>query len=393
VITQAVIFCGGLGTRLMPITKKIPKPMVTVNERPFLEYLIMQCKSNGIKEVLLLCGYKHEIIKNYFKNGKKFNLKIKYHYNPPNVQTLKRIYDARNILKSKFLLLYSDNYSPLNIKLLENKLKKNNLVITLCKKKKGNILLNKKSSFIVNYSKKRKYDLVEIGYIILKKKILVDRKYDINKEFNFLIKNQIYNQKINFIINNSGYLSISDHKRLKKTKKYFSNDKIILLDRDGIINNKNKKHRYVRNLDELKINKSFLRKYKNILKKKIICITNQAGVFTGDVKEKDLTKINNKIINYYKMNKIKILEFFISKHHFNSNHYDRKPNPGLFIKASKKYKFILDRTVYIGDDVRDIEASYRAYCKCIYLGKKKLSLTQKRKFKYTLVNLCTMRKL
>ena len=392
-ITQAVIFCGGLGTRLMPITKKIPKPMVTVNERPFLEYLIMQCRSNGIKEVLLLCGYKYNIIKNYFKNGKNFGLKIKYHYNPPDIKTLKRLYESRSVLKNKFLLLYSDNYSPLNIKLLESKLKKNNLVITLCKKKKGNILLNKKSSFIVNYSKKRKYDLVEIGYIILKKKILVDRKYDINKEFNFLIKNQIYNQKINFIINNSGYLSISDHKRLKKTKKYFSNDKIILLDRDGIINNKNKKHRYVRNLDELNINKSFLRKYKNILKKKIICITNQAGVFTGDVKEKDLTKINNKIINYYKMNKIKILEFFISKHHFNSNHYDRKPNPGLFIKASKKYKFILDRTVYIGDDVRDIEASYRAYCKCIYLGKKKLSLTQKRKFKYTLVNLCTMRKL
>ena len=111
--------------------------MVIVNERPFLEYLIMQCRSNGIKEILLLCGYKYDVIKNYFKNGKKFGLKIKYHYNPPYIQTLKRLYDARSILKNKFLLLYSDNYSPLNIKLLESKLKKNNLVITLCKKKKG----------------------------------------------------------------------------------------------------------------------------------------------------------------------------------------------------------------------------------------------------------------
>ncbi len=394
-ITQAVIFCGGLGTRLMPITKKIPKPMVKINGKPFLEYLIMQCRSNGIKEILLLCGYKHEIIKNYFKDGKKFNLKIKYHYNPPNVQTLKRIYDARNILKNKFLLLYSDNYSPLNIKLLENKLKKNNLVITLCKKKKeGNVQLNKKATLIKNYSKKRKYNFVEIGYAIVKKKILVDRKNDINKEFNFLIKNQIYNQKINFIINNNGYLSISDHKRLKKTKKYFSNDKIILLDRDGIINNKNSKHRYVRHLDELKINKTFFKKYKDILKnKKIICITNQAGVFSGDVKEKNLSEINKKIMNYFYTEKIKFLDFFISRHNFNSNHYDRKPNPGLFIKALKKYKFILDRTVYIGDDIRDIEASYRACCKCIYLGKKKLSKTQNERFKYILVNLCTMRKL
>jgi histidinol-phosphate phosphatase family protein len=394
VISQAVILCGGLGTRLLPITKKIPKPMVKIDGKPFLEYLIMQCRSNGIKEVLLLCGYKYEVIKNYFKNGKKFGLKIKYHYNPPNVQTLKRIYDSRNSLKNSFLLLYSDNYSSLNIKLLESKLKKNNLVISLCKKKNGNILLNKKFSLILNYSKKREYNFVEIGYMILKKKFLINKKFNTNKELNFLIKDQINNRKIDFIINNQGYLSISDIKRLKKTKKYFCNNKIILLDRDGIINDKNKRHRYVRNLKELKLNKIFFKKYKKILrKKKVICITNQAGVFSGDVKQQDLTEINKKIINYFQKNNIKFLNFFISKHNFNSNHFDRKPNPGLFIKALKKYKFILDRTVYIGDDIRDIEASFRACCKCIYLGKKKLSKTQKERFKYTLVNLCTMRKL
>ena len=140
-ISQAVIFCGGLGQRLMPITKKIPKPMVKVNGKPFLEYLILQCRTNGIKEVLLLCGYKHNIIKNYFKSGKKFGLKIKYHYNHHNVQTLKRIYESRNFLKNKFLLLYSDNYSPLNIKFLESKIKKNNLIISLCKKKEGIFVL------------------------------------------------------------------------------------------------------------------------------------------------------------------------------------------------------------------------------------------------------------
>jgi histidinol-phosphate phosphatase family protein len=394
VISQAVIFCGGLGQRLMPLTKKIPKPMVKINGKPFLEYLIIQCKNNGIKEVLLLCGYKYDVIKNYFKNGKKFGLKIRYHYNPYNVQTLKRIYDSRKILKNKFLLLYSDNYSPLNIKFLESKIKKNNLVISLCKKKKGNILLNSKTSLILNYSKKRKYNFVEIGYMILKKNFLLDIKYNVNKEFNFLIKDQIKKNKVNFNINSQGYLSISDHKRLKITKKYFRNDKIILLDRDGVINHKNRKHRYVRDLNELKINKTFLRKYKSILKEnKIICITNQAGVSTGDIKEENLKKIHYKIIDYYKMNKIKILDFFISRQHFNSNHLDRKPNPGLFIKASKKYKFLLDRTVYIGDDIRDIEASYRASCKCIYLGKKRLSNIKKNKFKYTLINLCKMKKL
>ena len=82
-IKQAVIFCGGLGKRLNKITKKIPKPMVIVQNKPFLEHLIIQLKKNGIKEIILLIGYKGEIIKNYFLNGKKFKIKIKYFFLPP----------------------------------------------------------------------------------------------------------------------------------------------------------------------------------------------------------------------------------------------------------------------------------------------------------------------
>ena len=80
-LNQAVIFCGGFGTRLLPLTKKIPKPMVMVGGKPFLHHLISQSKQNGIKNFLILCGYKHEIIKKYFGNGSKFGVKIKYHYN------------------------------------------------------------------------------------------------------------------------------------------------------------------------------------------------------------------------------------------------------------------------------------------------------------------------
>ena len=48
-IKQAVILAGGLGTRLMPLTKNKPKPMVLVNNSPFLEYLIDLLKDNGIQ--------------------------------------------------------------------------------------------------------------------------------------------------------------------------------------------------------------------------------------------------------------------------------------------------------------------------------------------------------
>ena len=137
-IKQAVIFCGGSGTRLKQISKKVPKPMVDICGKPFLEHLIIQLKKNGIKSLILLTGYKNKIIENYFLDGKKLNLKITYSYLPASAQTGTRLYKVKDKLNSKFLLLYSDNYSSINIHKLNDELEKSKkkMVICLSKKKK-----------------------------------------------------------------------------------------------------------------------------------------------------------------------------------------------------------------------------------------------------------------
>ena len=58
-VNQAVILCGGLGKRLMPLTKHTPKPMVMINKKPFLEYLIYQLKSNGLTNILGVIIHDH----------------------------------------------------------------------------------------------------------------------------------------------------------------------------------------------------------------------------------------------------------------------------------------------------------------------------------------------
>ena len=55
---QAVILAGGKGTRLLNLTKEMPKAMIDVNGRPFIEILINQLKKKGIKKFLILAGYK-----------------------------------------------------------------------------------------------------------------------------------------------------------------------------------------------------------------------------------------------------------------------------------------------------------------------------------------------
>ena len=68
-VSQAVILCGGRGERLRPLTDEMPKPMVLVNGRPFLQYLLEQLAENGINRFVLLTGYLGEKIVEYFGDG------------------------------------------------------------------------------------------------------------------------------------------------------------------------------------------------------------------------------------------------------------------------------------------------------------------------------------
>jgi len=76
---KAVIITAGKGKRLMPITSSRPKPMIPLVGKPLLEHTILGLKAAGIKEILLIVGYKEDIIRDYFGDGKdNFNLRIEY---------------------------------------------------------------------------------------------------------------------------------------------------------------------------------------------------------------------------------------------------------------------------------------------------------------------------
>ena len=173
-IKTCVIFCGGLGTRLGSITKKIPKPMVLINNKPFLEHLLMQVKDLGIKNVYLCVGYKKDKIINYFKDGKKLGLKIHYSYSPPESKTGYRLNLIKKKIKENFLLMYCDNYCPINIEknFLLFKEKKSLITLSICEKNKGNILISNNK---IKYKSKRQkeYKFVEIGYMICNRKLLI----------------------------------------------------------------------------------------------------------------------------------------------------------------------------------------------------------------------------
>ena len=76
--TGAILLVGGMGTRLLPLTLKTPKPMLQVAGVPFTEHQIRKAADAGVSEIVLATSYKAELFEPYFGNGEKFGIKIKY---------------------------------------------------------------------------------------------------------------------------------------------------------------------------------------------------------------------------------------------------------------------------------------------------------------------------
>jgi len=75
---KAVVMAGGFGTRIQPLTNSRPKPMLPIVNRPMMEHTMMTLKELGITEFIVLLYFKPDIIKNYFKDGSDFGIKITY---------------------------------------------------------------------------------------------------------------------------------------------------------------------------------------------------------------------------------------------------------------------------------------------------------------------------
>lgn len=75
---KAIILAGGFGTRLQGVLGDIPKPMADIAGRPFLEYLLIQLSREGLRDIILAVGYKAGAVKDYFKKGDAWGVRLRY---------------------------------------------------------------------------------------------------------------------------------------------------------------------------------------------------------------------------------------------------------------------------------------------------------------------------
>ena len=374
-VKQAVILCGGQGQRLRPFTSDLPKPMINCNGQPFLTYLLKQLKDQGIKKILLLTGYLASKIELFFHEGSEIGLEIEYSKGPVEWNTGKRIWESREKLDETFMLLYSDNFTPLN--LIELKKSHENskqlLTLTVSKKINGNIALDT-SRQVIRYDESRvglDLNFVEIGYMIVNKQVALNYLTSSNISFSNIIKRLVNDKKVNAYVNEDSYYSISDPERWKKTEKYLEDKKIVIVDRDGVINKRAVKGEYVKNWNDFEFIEDTLEAMTKLSREgfSFIIITNQAGIGRKFMTRSDLNVIHRNMKREMSNRGIKILKIYICPHHWEDNCDCRKPKPGMLFQASKDWALRLDKTIFVGDDPRDCTAAYKANCKSAFIGK------------------------
>jgi histidinol-phosphate phosphatase family protein len=386
-IKQAVILAGGEGKRLRPFTETNPKPLIPINGKPFLEHLILLLKENKIEEVIILTGYLGEKIESYFGNGSQFGVKIKYSYTPfknekgeENESGL-RLKNAEPLLDNKFILLYCDNYWPLEISKLEDFYKEKKVEVSLVAYSnkdnftKNNVLIDK-NSFIIKYDKSREeknLNSVDIGFFIINKSIF---NYFPKGNFQFerdVLPKLVLEKKVAGFLTDHRYYSISKPERLGDTSKFLLNKKVVFLDRDGVINKKASKADYIKKWEEFEFLPGAVEAIKNLSQKdyQIYIITNQPGIARGMMTKEDLETINLNMIWEIEKQGGKISGIHYCFHGWDDNCDCRKPKPGLLLKAAKENYIDLTKTLFIGDDERDMAAGQAAGCKTVLIDASK----------------------
>lgn len=225
---QCVIIAGGLASRLRPITDNIPKSMVLVENRPFLEYQIELLKDNGISNIVLCVGHKGEIIQNYFGNGSNYNIQISYSYEETLLGTGGALRNAIDLLEDRFVVLYGDTFLNIDYIKIINYVKKIDCPALLAVYKNegkydtSNVIYS--DGKVVLYDKKKsnkEMQYIDSGLSILTKRIISQCipkgiVHDLGDCYNELSnKNQLAGYKVT-----KRFYEIGSKSGLKEFKKY-----------------------------------------------------------------------------------------------------------------------------------------------------------------------------
>lgn len=384
---DCVILVGGKGKRLGSITKKTPKPLIKINNIPFLNYLILHIAKFKISKIYLIGNYKFNQLEKLYNKKKIYNIPIETIKEQSPKDTGGCLYEIKKKIKRDFFLMNGDSFVDLdldkfysfaknkknliNLAIIKNKSYKSNKKLSSINIKKNKIILSTKSKYMNS------------GVYFVKKEFLkkISSPQKISLENN-IIPNLIKKNKVGGFIHKSKiFIDIGLKKNLKLAKqklKLIKKNPAVLFDRDGVLN---EDRGYIYKKKDLKILNGAPDSIKYLNKKKILAIvvTNQAGIGRGFYSEKDLHNFHFFFQKKLKKFNASIDNFYFCPFHkdagkgkYKKDSFFRKPNPGMLLQAINEFNINKIKCLMIGDKLTDKQAALKAGVKFFFKDRKSL---------------------
>ena len=164
---EAILLCGGLGTRLRSVVSDRPKPMADIAGKPFLHYLVKMLSESGVRHLIFALGYMGEQIEAYFKSGEEYGLSISYSYEDSPLGTGGAIRNALpHVSGENVLVLNADTYFHTDYENLFMQQLKTQAMMTIASRKIEDIsrygaILKDESGRILRWNEKMSPDQAE----------------------------------------------------------------------------------------------------------------------------------------------------------------------------------------------------------------------------------------
>lgn len=193
-----VILAGGLATRLYPVTKTMPKSLITVNNEPFILHQLRWLEQQKIRKVTLCVGYLGEQIEALVGDGRQFNMQVQFVYDGEKLKgTGGAIAHALDQLSEHFFVLYGDSYLTCDFKNVQKRyIAERRLGLMTVFRNNGqwdnsNVVFDGQE--IIKYDKQSKdrFDYIDYGLGVLSKRAFMESMlsapFDLATLYQFLL--------------------------------------------------------------------------------------------------------------------------------------------------------------------------------------------------------------
>lgn len=374
---QAIILAGGFGTRLQAVVKDVPKPMADISGKPFLVYLLTSLQSYGVKNVVISVGYLQEKIIEYFGDF-YLGMSIAYAREDRPLGTGGAIKTSLKFIDKKkpVIVINGDTFLQIDYKKLLTfyQEKKSQLTMVLHEVadcgRYGRVVVD--DDCVISFEEKsseKKSGFINGGIYVLDPKIFEEfflpEKFSF--ETDFLMRCLPKLQPKAFMVDeyfiDIGIPEDFFRAQIELPKLLTTKRKALFLDRDGVINID---HGHVFEKEKFEFVDGIFDLCKQAQERGylLIVVTNQAGIAKGFYSEEQFLELTKWMENEFQKRGIKITKTFYCPFHseakiekYRQDSFDRKPNPGMILRAIKEFNLDPKKSVMIGDRETDIEAA------------------------------------